>query len=140
MAAAGESFDLVLDGESIRFESEDVLVESVAAEGYACAEDGGYLVGLDTRLDDGLLQEGLARELVRSVQDARKQAGLNVSDRIVLRVTGDGAVEAAATAHREFLMDETLASDWGEEGFGATYTCEHSQDDIQWKIELARVE
>lgn len=136
--AAGESFDLAVDGESIAFEPEDVLVESVAAEGYACAEEGGYLVGLDTRLDAGLLQEGLARELVRTVQEARKQAGLEVSDRIVLRITGSDAVEPAAQTHRAFLMDETLASAWGEEGFEAAYTCEHSQDDVHWKIELAR--
>jgi isoleucyl-tRNA synthetase len=136
--AAGESFDLAVDGESIAFEPEDVLVESVAAEGYACAEEGGYLVGLDTRLDAELVQEGLARELVRTVQEARKQAGLEVSDRIVLRITGSPAVEDAVAAHRAFLMDETLASAWGEDGFKATYTCEHSQDDVHWKIELTR--
>jgi isoleucyl-tRNA synthetase len=116
-----------------------VLVESVAAEGYACAEEGGYLVGLDTRLDDALRQEGLARELVRTVQEARKQAGLEVSDRIVLRVTGSASVEEAVAAHREFLMDETLASAWGEEGFQSSYAIEHSQDESEWKIELARV-
>jgi isoleucyl-tRNA synthetase len=140
LAAAGRGFELTVDGESIVFDAEDVLVESVAAEGYACAEEGGYLVGLDTRLDEELLREGLARELVRSVQDARKQAGLEVSDRIELRITGSDAVQAAATAHRAFLMDETLASAWGEEGFAATYTSEHSQDDYRWRIELAREE
>ena len=140
LAAAGEGFELAVGGESIRFEAEDVLVESVAAEGYACAEEGGYLVGLDTRLDDALRQEGLARELVRAVQEARKQAGLEVSDRIVLRVTGSDAVEAAVAGHREFLMDETLATGWGQEGFQATYTTEHSQDDQQWRIALARAE
>jgi isoleucyl-tRNA synthetase len=140
LAAAGEGFDLPVGDDSIRFEAEDVLVESVAAEGYACAEEGGYLVGLDTRLDDALRQEGLARELVRTVQEARKQAGLEVSHRIVLRVTGSDAVEAAVAGHREFLMDETLATGWGQEGFEATYTTEHSQDDQQWRIELARAE
>jgi len=140
LAAAGEGFELAVGDESIRFEAEDVLVESVAAEGYACAEEGGYLVGLDTRLDDALREEGLARELVRTVQEARKQAGLEVSDRIVLRITGNDAVEAAVVGHRDFLMDETLASGWGEEGFAASYTAEHSQDDQQWRIELARAE
>jgi isoleucyl-tRNA synthetase len=140
LAAAGEGFDLPVGDDSIRFEAEDVLVESVAAEGYACAEEGGYLVGLDTRLDEALRQEGLARELVRTVQEARKQAGLEVSHRIVLRVTGSDAVQAAVAGHREFLMDETLATGWGQEGFEATYTTEHSQDDQQWRIELARAE
>ena len=66
-----------------------LLVETSSAEGFACAEDSGYLVGLDTSLDDELRREGLARELVRAVQDARKQAGLEVSDRIELLVEGD---------------------------------------------------
>ncbi|MDX1434849.1 MAG: isoleucine--tRNA ligase, partial [Gammaproteobacteria bacterium] len=86
--SAGKTFEIVAGGETLAFEPDDVLVESIAAEGYACAEEGGYLVGLDTRLDDALLREGLARELVRTVQEARKQAGLEVSDRIVLRVSG----------------------------------------------------
>jgi isoleucyl-tRNA synthetase len=138
--AAGEPFELTLDGETIAFEPEDVLVESVAADGYACAEEGGYLVGLYTRLDDALRQEGLARELVRTVQEARKQAGLEVSDRIALRVTGSAEVEQAVSAHRAFLMDETLASAWGEDGFASSYTSEQGQDDSHWKIELARLE
>jgi isoleucyl-tRNA synthetase len=138
LAAAGQGFELGVGDETIAFEPEDVLVESVAVEGYACAEEGGYLVGLDTRLDDALRQEGLARELVRTVQDARKQAGLEVSNRIVLRVTGSNAVEGAVAAHRGFLMDETLATAWGEEGFEFTYTAEHSQDEHQWRIELAQ--
>ncbi len=137
-ATAGQGFELDVDGETIAFEAEDVLVESVAAEGYACAEEGGYLVGLDTRLDDALLEEGLARELVRTIQEARKQAGLEVSDRIVLRVTGSDAVEAAVATHRDFLMDETLASSWGEDGFDPSYATEHSLDDNRWKIELKR--
>ncbi len=137
LAAAGQGFELEVGDECIRFDPEDVLVESVAAEGYACAEEGGYLVGLDTRLDDVLRQEGLARELVRTVQEARKQAGLEVSDRIVLRVTGSDAVEDAVASHREFLMDETLASGWAEDGFEASYVAEHSQDNHQWRIELA---
>ncbi len=137
-ATAGQGFELDVDGETIAFEAEDVLVESVAAEGYACAEEGGYLVGLDTRLDDALLEEGLARELVRTIQEARKQAGLEVSDRIVLRVTGSDAVEAAVANHRDFLMDETLASSWGEDGFDPSYATEHSLDDNRWKIELKR--
>ncbi len=126
--------------DAILFEEDDVLVESVSAEGYACAEEGGYLVGLDTRLDDALLQEGLARELVRTVQEARKQAGLEVSDRIVLRVTGSDAVQAAVVGHRDFLMDETLATVWADEGFEAPYVIEHEQDDLHWRIELARAE
>ncbi len=75
---------------------------------------------------------------MRTVQEARKQAGLEVSDRIVLRVTGSDAVQAAVVGHRDFLMDETLATVWADEGFEASYVIEHSQDEQTWRIELAR--
>ncbi|MDX1435152.1 MAG: DUF5915 domain-containing protein, partial [Gammaproteobacteria bacterium] len=96
------------------------------------------LVGLDTRLDDALLREGLARELVRTVQEARKQAGLEVSDRIVLRVSGSPEVEAALAEHRDFLMNETLATAWGERELAGAFSAEHELDDARWRIELAR--
>ena len=108
----GETFELAVDGESLTLEPGDVLVETSSAEGYACGEDGGYLTALDTSLTDELVREGLARELVRSIQEARKQAGLEVSDRIVLGITGSAGVEAALDEHREYVMAETLASRW----------------------------
>ncbi|HET7609069.1 MAG TPA: DUF5915 domain-containing protein, partial [Gammaproteobacteria bacterium] len=135
--ARGENQTFVIDGEALTIEPNDLLVESSAAEGFACAEEAGYLVGLDTTLDDALRREGLARELVRAVQDARKQAGLEVADRIVLTVEGDAAVTAAVAEHRDYLMTETLASAWrkpGKDEFVAT----QSQGEARWVIRLAR--
>jgi isoleucyl-tRNA synthetase len=110
--ARGETFSIEAGGEQIELGGEDVLIETESAEGYACGEDGGYLTALDTSLNEELVEEGLAREIVRSVQDARKQAGLEVSDRIVLGVTGSGGIETALARHRDYVMSETLATDW----------------------------
>jgi isoleucyl-tRNA synthetase len=138
--AAGHSFDVDLDAgsERLTFEPEDVLVETGAAEGYACAEEGGYLVGLDTRLDEALLREGLARELVRTVQEARKQAGLEVSDRITLRITGTEEVDAALGEHRTYVMEETLAKIWGDERFDGAFVAEQGLEEHHWTIALSR--
>jgi isoleucyl-tRNA synthetase len=136
--AAGQRFDFDVGGETLTFEPEDVLVESTSAEGYASAEEGGYLVGLDTRLDDALLREGLAREIVRTVQDARKQAGLEVSDRIVLKVTGNAEVEAAVAEHRDYIMEETLASARGDESFRGDFEIDQEADGNPWHIALTR--
>ena len=84
-AARGENYVLAFDGGDITLTPEDVLIETSSAEGYACAEDVGYLAALDTALNEDLIDEGVAREIVRSVQDARKQAGLEVADRIFAR-------------------------------------------------------
>ena len=138
--AAGRTFEVQAGGETVTFEPEDVLVESTSAEGYSSAEEGGYLVGLDTTLTETLEREGLARELVRTVQEARKQAGLDVSDRITLRIEGTPEVAAALDAHRDYVMEETLATGWGEMGWSPVYTVEHRLGAGKWTIGLARAD
>ncbi len=134
--ARGETTVIELDGRTLELEPDAVLVDTVSAEGYACAEQGGYLVGLDTRLSEELVLEGLARELVRTVQDARKQAGLEVSDRIWLSVEGNDVVRAALAAHRDYLMEETLAIEWTEEPRTEGISVEHGLGDARWVIWL----
>ncbi len=70
---------------------------------------GGGFVILDGHVTPELEAEGVARDLIRSVQQARKDAGLDVSDRIKLTVTGDEALIAAAETHQDLLKAETLA-------------------------------
>jgi len=74
---------------------------------------GGGFVVLDTAVTPELGREGLANDLVRAVQQARRDAGLHVSDRISLTVTGDEAVFDATVAHRDHLVGETLATQFG---------------------------
>ena len=76
--------------------------------GAAVLPGGGFVV-LDLLLDDALRAEGYARDLVREVQDARKAAGLNVSDRIDLTVTVPAEQVAAVEAHRDLIAAETLS-------------------------------
>ncbi len=116
----------------------DLIVETSAAEGYACAEDAGYLTELDTALTDELVNEGLAREIVRSIQDARKQAKLEVSDRIVLGVSGSAGVEKALAAHRDYVMTETLATDWKTDQANPIYSGDRELGDESWKLEFGK--
>jgi len=87
----------------------DILVGVEAARGWAASEDAGYVALLDTTLTPELEAEGLARDLVRQVQELRRQAGFEVTDRIRVRYSGDPAVAAAFTSHRDYIADETLA-------------------------------
>ncbi len=119
-------------------EPSDFLVETEAAEGYACAEEGGYLVEIDTALDGELIDEGIAREIVRSVQDARKQAGLEVSDRIVLGISGSAAVEKALSVHRDYIMAETLATKWAVGQDDALYSDGRVLGELEWSIEFRK--
>ncbi len=133
----GDVFEIEVDGQTIPLGADDVLVETHSAEGYSCEADAGYLAALDTTLDDDLIAEGLAREVVRSVQDARKQAGLEVSDRITLGVSGSAAVEAALDKHRDYLMTETLAINWQVGQPDARYSAEKSMGEEHWTIEIS---
>jgi isoleucyl-tRNA synthetase len=136
--ARGATQRFAIDGREIDIEPNDLLVESASAEGFACAEEGGYLVGLDTALDDALRREGLARELVRAVQEARKDAGLDIADRIALYVEGDDAVAAALREHRDFVMSETLASKWQAPAPTEEFVARQDAGDARWVIRLAR--
>ena len=137
-AASGKAFDIVVGDQTITLEGEDVLIETSSAEGYACAEDLGYLTALDTTLSDELISEGFSRELVRSIQDARKQAGLEVSDRITLGVSGSAAVETALATHRDYIMSETLATKWEVGQSNPLYADVKELGADSWTIEINR--
>ena len=80
----------------------------------------------------------MARELIRTVQEARKQAGLEVSDRIVLGISGSTGVEAALGEYRDYLMSETLATDWQTDQADPIWQEERQLDDLTWTIEISR--
>ena len=136
--ARGERFDIELDGQAISLGEEDVLVETSSAKGFACGEEGGYLTALDTTLNDALIREGVARELIRTVQEARKQAGLEVSDRIVLGIAGSDGVQAALAEYRDYLMSETLATAWAVGQTDPIWQEDPNLDDERWSIEISR--
>jgi isoleucyl-tRNA synthetase len=88
--------------------SDDVIRgERVAVEGWAIAEEGPLSLALDTGLDDELLLEGRALDLIRAVNDARKAAGLELTDRIDLRVPS--AEADVVGGHRDWIAREVLA-------------------------------
>ena len=137
-AERGEDITIAVDTGAISLTGEDLLIETSSAEGFACAEDAGYLAELDTTLTNELVDEGVAREIIRSVQDARKQAGLEVSDRIVLGISGSAAVEKALSVHRDYVMAETLATDWVVGQEDALFSIDRELADERWKIEFRK--
>jgi isoleucyl-tRNA synthetase len=106
---AGETVQIVVDGADHVLQEDDVEVIQEAAGDLVVKGEGAYTVALDAELDDALRSEGLARELVNRIQRLRKDAGLEITDRIELSVAGPEAVQSAATAHEPFIGGETLA-------------------------------
>ena len=137
--ARGESITISIPSGEISLTGEDLLIETSSAEGYACGADAGYLTALDTSLTEELIREGIAREMIRTVQESRKQAGLEVSDRIVLGVSGSAGVEAALDEYREYLMSETLATEWQIGQKNPRFLEKRTLDDEEWTIEIEKI-
>jgi isoleucyl-tRNA synthetase len=106
---AGESVVLELDGATYTVTPEECEVKREAAEGYAVAEEKGYLAALDTTLTEELQREGLAREVVRRVQSMRKDADYEISDHIDIVYTADEKLVQAIEQFNDYVKSETLA-------------------------------
>ena len=103
------SVNVTVDGQGFDILPDEVDVKAEAKEGFSVAEEGGYLAALVTDLTPELVNEGLAREFVRRVQDLRKSTNLDVADRINLFVEASANLRSAIEAHQEYVTSETLA-------------------------------
>ena len=108
LARGDEVAIAIEDGMTVPLTLEEVDMVQEVTEGWGVASDGGLTVALDLEVTDELRREGLARELVRAIQEARRAAGLDVSDRIVAAVSATGEVAASLEAFRGYVAGETL--------------------------------
>lgn len=119
---AGNTLTFELDGTQVVLEKEDVLTAPMKKPGYVVATDRDVTVALDTRLDDALIAEGFAREVVSKLQTMRKEAGFEVTDRILVTVkTEDEKLAAIVAENAESIKAGVLALDvaLGEAAEGA---------------------
>lgn len=105
---ANQPLSIDLDGEEYQILPDEVEVRSMAKEGYAVASEGAYLAALVTDLSPELEKEGLAREFVRRVQDLRKTADFEISDRIKLVFSATPKLAEAVQEFSEYIKNETL--------------------------------
>ncbi len=94
----------------ITLTTDEVEVRAERHEAFALAEEGGWAVALDLEIDETLRAEGLARELVRSLNDLRKTTGLAIADRIEVDVVASGRMAEAVTTHHDWIATEVLAT------------------------------
>ncbi len=107
---AGEGLELVVEGEPVSLSPEEVDVWSRPKEGYAVAEEGGYTVAISTALTDELVQEGLAREVVRRIQTMRKDAGFRIEQTITVWYEAAGDLARVFDGWGATIRQETLAT------------------------------
>lgn len=108
---SGATLKVELDGEAYEILADEVEVRAEAKSGFAVASEGAYLAALSTELSQELIEEGLAREFVRRVQSLRKDANLEISDRIRLFVTATPKLAQAVKNFKEYIFAETLTQE-----------------------------
>jgi isoleucyl-tRNA synthetase len=105
----GRTVGINVEGRDHQLEADDLITAMQPLEGYQLEREGSHAVALELTLDEELLREGTAREIVHAIQAARKAEGLDISDRVELRLTGSSALEAAVREHGDYISRETLA-------------------------------
>jgi isoleucyl-tRNA synthetase len=134
-------------GPAVSVGPDDVIVTQTPRAGWAVATDAGETVAIDTTVTPELRREGLAREVIRFIQESRKSDGLDVTDRISLRWSArDPDLAAALTEHSALIAGEVLAVEFGpvsgaaEAGWaGPGDVWEHADEDLGLRFWLRRV-
>ena len=108
---SNEGWKGAIDGESITLELEDFEIVAQDIPGWLVSVEGGLTVALDITISEELRAEGIARELVNRVQNLRKDSGLEITDRILLKVDTNDLIQRAIKANQEYVCNEVLANE-----------------------------
>jgi isoleucyl-tRNA synthetase len=106
--------DKITSDSGFVFNPEEIIIRTEPAEGLSTGDSNLLTVGITTEITPELMEEGLAREIIRRIQDARKQADFEISDRISLVYKASPGLTSAMTKHREYIMAEVLALEMEE--------------------------
>jgi isoleucyl-tRNA synthetase len=117
--------------------ADDVIVAMKPLEGYQVERQGLHAVALDVELDEPLRTEGRARDITRAIQIARQDAGLEITDRILLTLDGDPVLLDAARTYQEYISRETLATTVAYDSLDGTVE-PVLVDGLQLKIAVSR--
>jgi isoleucyl-tRNA synthetase len=105
----GDNISLNVDGEEVLITKDDVEIISSEITGWIVEKDEDIITAVDTLLDEDLIAEGLAREFVNRVQNMRKDAGFEVTDRIEIKFSGNSKIVDAVKQFQSYISSETLS-------------------------------
>jgi isoleucyl-tRNA synthetase len=127
-----------IEGEQIELDMNDFEIAAQDIPGWLVASEGQLTVALDITISEDLKAEGIARELINRVQNLRKDSGLEVTDRIVLKVETSEAIRAAIKANMEYVCNEVLANDIQFEAVSADALITDLELEGDTKIDLVK--
>jgi isoleucyl-tRNA synthetase len=133
LALAGRA-EVEVDGERVTVEPDEVILTETPREGWAVQHDAGESVALDLALTTELRRLGLARDVVRQIQDARKSAGFEVSDRVEVTWEAEGELRDALLEHADAIAADVLAVALAEGTVSATPTVDDADTGLRLEI------
>lgn len=128
-----------IEGVAIELDMSDLEITAQDIPGWTVSSDGNLTVALDVTLSEELKSEGIARELVNRVQNLRKDSGLEVTDRILLKIDTNELIQNAITANKDYVCNEVLANDVQFESLGIDALVTDLVDAEDAKIGLVKV-
>ncbi len=138
----GGAAEVIADGMPVSIDPHDVVITQTPRSGWAVAADGSETVAIEVAVTPDLRREGLARDAIRLIQEARKSDGLAMTDRVVLRwSTADPELADALTEHSQLIADEVLAADFAQLRRGAADAggTRHGSEDLGLTFWLQRL-
>jgi isoleucyl-tRNA synthetase len=103
-----QTIEILVEGEKVTLSNTDLDIQSKDIEGWLVANNNGITVALDIQLNEELIEEGIARELINRIQNLRKDAGFEVTDKIILYLTPHKALNDALKNNLQYIKTETL--------------------------------
>ena len=133
----GSKVTIDVDGTSVDLTEEKVLVDRFEKDDLKVLNEGTLTVGLDSKVTDELKKEGYIRDLIRAIQNQRKENGYEVTDRIKLEISGDAVLKSAYEMFSDFVAGETLAASiaWAD-SLSDAVTAE--ADDAKWSFKVEK--
>ncbi|MFD4858599.1 isoleucine--tRNA ligase [Streptomyces atratus] len=130
-----------VDGETVTLSPDEVIITETPREGWSVASDSGATVALDLEITPELRRAGLARDAIRLIQEARKNSGLDVADRIAVRWTSTSpATVEALTEHAALIADEVLALDYAQGEANTAYGTPFEDEGLSLTFRLRKTE
>ncbi len=132
----GKTVTIKVDGEDVNLNAETIIVERTEKANLKVTNEGSITVALDTKITDELKKEGYVRDLIRGIQNLRKESGFEVTDRINLTLSGDEELKSAYEMFSALISGETLAasSQWKDSLDGT----EVESEDKKWRVAVAK--
>ncbi len=136
----GTDIVLNIDGEDLAISKDDVEIISTEITGWVVEAEAGITVAIDAELDEALIEEGLAREFVNRIQNMRKDAGFDVTDKIIINFTSSENFVKAIKNFNQYISTETLAEKLSENNkTGSGFTQEFKIGEFDCSINIEKV-